>query len=102
MLKEAAAMSAFNGEQTGVRRSKKRLCQGSGPAQGASWYAYLQRASDIHIRRAVRFRIDGVLHNVYQCPAHRLRREDGGAYPRPRGAARHAAERTELLLPLRY
>ncbi|GGK05028.1 GspE/PulE family protein [Pseudomonas matsuisoli] len=37
-------------------------------------YAYQQRASDIHIepRRdvgTVRFRIDGVLHNVYQFPA---------------------------------
>ena len=37
-------------------------------------YAYQQRASDIHIepRREVgivRFRIDGVLHNVYQLPA---------------------------------
>ena len=37
-------------------------------------YAYQQRASDIHIepRRetgTVRFRIDGVLHNVYQLPA---------------------------------
>ena len=37
-------------------------------------YAYEQRASDIHIeprgeRSAVRFRIDGVLHQVYELPA---------------------------------
>ena len=50
-------------------------------------YAFDQRASDIHLepRREMgrmRFRIDGVLHNVYELPAH-----IGGAVPiaRPKG-----------------
>ena len=58
-------------------RSNKQLdANDQGVVQVVDWlwmYAFDQRASDIHLepRRelgAIRFRIDGVLHNVYQVP----------------------------------
>ncbi len=55
-------------------------------------YAFDQRASDIHLepRRDVgilRFRIDGVLHEVYQVPVSRAP-GDGGAHQDPRAHGR--------------
>jgi hypothetical protein len=69
----------------GAGRSNKQLdANDQGVVQVVDWlwqYAFDQRASDIHLepRReqgAIRFRIDGVLHTVYQVPLACWQRDD--------------------------
>ncbi len=73
---EAAAASSFE-QLVELGRSNKQLdANDQGIVQVVDWlwqYAFDQRASDIHLepRRvlgAIRFRIDGVMHTVYQLP----------------------------------
>ncbi len=73
---EAAAASTFE-QLVELGRSNKPLdANDQGVVQVVDWlwqYAFDQRASDIHLepRRdmgAIRFRIDGVMHTVYQLP----------------------------------
>ena len=73
---EAAAVANFE-QLVELGRSSKQLdANDQGVVQVVDWlwqYAFDQRASDIHLepRRelsAIRFRIDGVLHMVYQLP----------------------------------
>ncbi len=73
---EAAAMANFE-QLVELGRSNKQLdANDQGVVQVVDWlwqYAFDQRASDIHLepRRelgAIRFRIDGVMHTVYQVP----------------------------------
>ena len=76
--KAGGATAARNFEQlVELNRSSKTLdANDSGVVQVVDWlwqYAFDQRASDIHLepRRdigVIRFRIDGVLHTVYQVP----------------------------------
>ncbi len=76
--KAGGAAAASNFEQlVELNRSTKTLdANDQGVVQVVDWlwqYAFDQRASDIHLepRRdigAIRFRIDGVLHTVYQVP----------------------------------
>ena len=74
---EAASSSASFEQLVELGRSNKQLdANDQGVVQVVDWlwqYAFDQRASDIHLepRRdmgAIRFRIDGVLHTVYQLP----------------------------------
>ena len=59
-----------------ARRTKQLDANDSGVIQVVDWlwqYAFDQRASDIHLeprreRSVIRFRIDGVMHTVYQLP----------------------------------
>jgi general secretion pathway protein E len=73
---EASASASFE-QLVELGRSNKQLdANDQGVVQVVDWlwgYAFEQRASDIHLepRRdmgAIRFRIDGVLHTVYQVP----------------------------------
>ncbi|MFM8899838.1 MAG: GspE/PulE family protein [Burkholderiales bacterium] len=73
---ETAAMANFE-QLVELGRSNKQLdANDQGVVQVVDWlwqYAFDQRASDIHLepRRdlsAIRFRIDGVMHTVYQVP----------------------------------
>jgi general secretion pathway protein E len=73
---EASASASFE-QLVELGRSNKQLdANDQGVVQVVDWlwqYAFDQRASDIHLepRRemgAIRFRIDGVLHTVYQVP----------------------------------
>jgi general secretion pathway protein E len=73
---ESAAMANFE-QLVELGRSNKQLdANDQGVVQVVDWlwqYAFDQRASDIHLepRRdlsAIRFRIDGVMHTVYQVP----------------------------------
>jgi general secretion pathway protein E len=72
---ESAALANF--EQLVELGNKKNLdANDSGVIQVVDWlwqYAFDQRASDIHLeprreRSVIRFRIDGVMHTVYQLP----------------------------------
>ena len=74
---EASASASFE-QLVELGRANKQLdANDQGVVQVVDWlwqYAFDQRASDIHLepRRdtgAIRFRIDGVLHTVYQVPA---------------------------------
>jgi general secretion pathway protein E len=73
---EASALASFE-QLVELGRANKQLdANDQGVVQVVDWlwqYAFDQRASDIHLepRRemgAIRFRIDGVLHTVYQAP----------------------------------
>jgi general secretion pathway protein E len=73
---ETAAMASFE-QLVELGRSNRQLdANDQGVVQVVDWlwqYAFDQRASDIHLepRRdlsAIRFRIDGVMHTVYQLP----------------------------------
>jgi general secretion pathway protein E len=73
---EASAMASFE-QLVELGRSNKQLdANDQGVVQVVDWlwqYAFDQRASDIHLepRRdlsVIRFRIDGVMHTVYQLP----------------------------------
>ena len=73
---ETAALASFE-QLVELGRSNKQLdANDQGVVQVVDWlwqYAFDQRASDIHLepRRelsAIRFRIDGVMHTVYQLP----------------------------------
>ena len=73
---ETAALASFE-QLVELGRSNKQLdANDQGVIQVVDWlwqYAFDQRASDIHLepRRelsAIRFRIDGVMHTVYQLP----------------------------------
>jgi general secretion pathway protein E len=73
---ESAALASFE-QLVELGRSNKQLdANDQGVVQVVDWlwqYAFDQRASDIHLepRRdlsAIRFRIDGVMHTVYQLP----------------------------------
>jgi general secretion pathway protein E len=73
---ETSALASFE-QLVELGRSNKQLdANDAGVVQVVDWlwqYAFDQRASDIHLepRRelsAIRFRIDGVLHTVYQLP----------------------------------
>ncbi len=73
---EASAMASFE-QLVELGRSNKQLdANDQGVVQVVDWlwqYAFDQRASDIHLepRRdlsVIRFRIDGVMHTVYQVP----------------------------------
>ena len=77
-VKTGEAAAAVNFEQlVELGRSNKQLdANDQGVVQVVDWlwqYAFDQRASDIHLeprreRSAIRFRIDGVMHTVYQMP----------------------------------
>jgi general secretion pathway protein E len=77
-IKSGETSSLANFEQlVELGRSNKQLdANDQGVVQVVDWlwqYAFDQRASDIHLeprreRSVIRFRIDGVLHNVYQVP----------------------------------
>jgi len=73
---ETAALASFE-QLVELGRSNKQLdANDQGVVQVVDWlwqYAFDQRASDIHLeprreRSVIRFRIDGVMHNVYQVP----------------------------------
>ncbi len=73
---ETAAIANFE-QLVELGRSTKQLdANDSGVVQVVDWlwqYAFDQRASDIHLeprreRSVIRFRIDGVMHTVYQLP----------------------------------
>ncbi|MBK6472287.1 MAG: type II/IV secretion system protein [Betaproteobacteria bacterium] len=73
---ENAATSSFEQLVELGRTSKTLDANDQGVVQVVDWlwqYAFDQRASDIHLeprrdKGAIRFRIDGVLHTVYQVP----------------------------------
>ena len=77
-VKTGEAAASVNFEQlVELGRSNKQLdANDQGVVQVVDWlwqYAFDQRASDIHLeprreRSAIRFRIDGVMHTVYQMP----------------------------------
>ena len=73
---ESAALANFE-QLVELGKSNKQLdANDSGVIQVVDWlwqYAFDQRASDIHLeprreRSVIRFRIDGVMHTVYQLP----------------------------------
>ena len=73
---ETAALASFE-QLVELGRSTKQLdANDQGVVQVVDWlwqYAFDQRASDIHLeprreRSVIRFRIDGVMHTVYQLP----------------------------------
>jgi general secretion pathway protein E len=72
---ETSALASFE-QLVELGKSKQLDANDQGVVQVVDWlwqYAFDQRASDIHLepRRemgAIRFRIDGVLHTVYQAP----------------------------------
>ncbi|MGZ8260339.1 MAG: GspE/PulE family protein, partial [Caldimonas sp.] len=73
---ESAALANFE-QLVELGKSSKQLdANDSGVIQVVDWlwqYAFDQRASDIHLeprreRSVIRFRIDGVMHTVYQLP----------------------------------
>ena len=73
---ETSAIASFE-QLVELGRSNKQLdANDQGVVQVVDWlwqYAFDQRASDIHLeprreRSVIRFRIDGVMHNVYQVP----------------------------------
>ncbi len=73
---ETSALASFE-QLVELGRSNKQLdANDQGVVQVVDWlwqYAFDQRASDIHLeprreRSVIRFRIDGVMHNVYQVP----------------------------------
>jgi len=73
---ETSSISSFE-QLVELGRSNKQLdANDQGVVQVVDWlwqYAFDQRASDIHLeprreRSVIRFRIDGVMHNVYQVP----------------------------------
>ena len=73
---ESAALASFE-QLVELGKSNKQLdANDSGVIQVVDWlwqYAFDQRASDIHLeprreRSVIRFRIDGVMHTVYQLP----------------------------------
>jgi general secretion pathway protein E len=73
---EASAMVSFE-QLVELGRSNKQLdANDQGVVQVVDWlwqYAFDQRASDIHLeprreRSVIRFRIDGVMHTVYELP----------------------------------
>jgi general secretion pathway protein E len=74
---ETAAMANFE-QLVELGKTNKQLdANDQGVVQVVDWlwqYAFDQRASDIHLeprreRSVIRFRIDGVMHTVYQLPA---------------------------------
>ena len=77
-MKSGSTAALANFEQlVELGRSNKQLdANDKGVVQVVDWlwqYAFDQRASDIHLeprreRSVIRFRIDGVMHNVYQLP----------------------------------
>ncbi|HOY37131.1 MAG TPA: ATPase, T2SS/T4P/T4SS family, partial [Piscinibacter sp.] len=73
---ETSTLASFE-QLVELGRSNKQLdANDQGVVQVVDWlwqYAFDQRASDIHLeprreRSVIRFRIDGVMHNVYQVP----------------------------------
>jgi general secretion pathway protein E len=73
---ETSALASFE-QLVELGRSNKKLdANDEGVVQVVDWlwqYAFDQRASDIHLeprreRSVIRFRIDGVMHTVYQLP----------------------------------
>jgi general secretion pathway protein E len=73
---ETSSLASFE-QLVELGRSNKQLdANDQGVVQVVDWlwqYAFDQRASDIHLeprreRSVIRFRIDGVMHNVYQVP----------------------------------